>query len=75
MIFMGTVSIKKENSKDTFTIHPSQYEVTELGIEQVIRTNDDGTYFSKVLLPKEIIVEAFDKYIIEPRTGKKRNVK
>lgn len=75
MIHMKTVQIKEINNENPITIFPPRYEVTDFGIEKVIKENDDGTYVSKIVLPKEIIIEAFHKYINEPRTGKKRTTK
>ncbi len=39
-------------------------EVTENGIE-ILKQIDDAGYWEKMLIPKEIIIEAYNKYIKE----------
>ena len=39
-------------------------EVSDRGIEQVVRTNENG-YYTKLLIPKEVFIEAY-KQFIEP---------
>ena len=62
---MGIVQIKESNNETTFSVQPTQYEVTDLGIEKVIKMDPDGTYISKVVIPKDIFIAAYEKYIIK----------
>lgn len=40
-----------------------QIEVTDSGIEKIIEAYSDGSYTSQVMMPKEVFIEAYEKYI------------
>ena len=42
-----------------------QYEVSEMGIERIIDVSENGVYISELIIPKEIIVEAYKRFIKE----------
>ena len=43
----------------------SGFEVTERGIEQIVRSYGNGSYFTRVVIPKEVFIEAYEKFIKE----------
>lgn len=45
-----------------------QYKVTDVGIEKVVNVEDFGCYTATIVIPKEVFIEAYEKYI----TGEKR---
>lgn len=39
-----------------------ELEVSDRGIEQVVKVDENG-YYSKVIIPKEIFIEAYKRFI------------
>lgn len=42
-----------------------EYEVSDKGVELVVDVGDCGTYTTKMVLPKEIFIECYNKWIKE----------
>ena len=43
--------------------HIGDFEVSESGIERVIDIGDYGSYTTELIIPKDIFVEAINKYM------------
>lgn len=56
-------AISRESAKKVKT---GQLVVTSHDIGRVIRPTDNGGYISEQVIPKEVFVEAYKKWILEP---------
>ena len=49
-----------------------EYEVSDKGVELVVNVGDYGTYTTQMVLPKEIFIECYNKWIKEHTPGQEQ---
>ena len=48
--------------------------VTNRGIEEIVDWGTSGAYFSQLLIPKEVFIEAYEKFIVEGPNKERDNI-
>ena len=57
---------KGDQMNTTFTgKHAGDFEVTDSGIYKIIEVHEDGNYISKMLMSKDVFIEAYHKWILD----------